>query len=56
MTNKSVALDSGDVRVRGSIAPGFDAVIEAFADNFRQYGEVGAACSLYHRGRCVVDI
>jgi CubicO group peptidase (beta-lactamase class C family) len=54
--NKSVDLDSGGVRVRGNIAPGFEAVIEVFANNFIQYGEVGAACSLYHRGRCVVDI
>jgi CubicO group peptidase (beta-lactamase class C family) len=54
--NKSVDLDSGDVRVRGNIAPGFEAVTEAFANNFTQYGEVGAACSLYHRGHCVVDL
>jgi len=53
---KTVAIDSGDARVRGSAAQGFEPVIEAFANNFIEHKEVGAACALYHRGRCVVDI
>ena len=53
---KTVAIDSGDVRVRGSAAQGFEPVIEAFANNFAEHHEVGAACALYHRGRPVVDI
>lgn len=36
--------------------PGFEAVRDAFAANFDQHGEVGAAFSLYHRGRKVVDL
>lgn len=40
----------------GTVETGFEAVAEVFAENFRQHGEVGAACALYHRGRPVVDI
>ena len=53
---KTVSVDAGDVRVQGSVAQGFEAVIEAFANNFTEHGDVGAAFALYHRGRCVVDI
>jgi len=42
--------------VNGRLQPGFEAVADAFADNFEQHGEVGAACAVYHRGHPVVDI
>lgn len=41
---------------QGFVAPGFSAVAEAFAENFRTRGEVGAALSVYLRGEPVVDL
>lgn len=38
------------------MAPGFEPVAEVFADNFRRFGEVGAAFALYRAGRLVVDV
>lgn len=40
----------------GNVEPEFAAVAEAFAENFRRRGEVGAACCVYVRGRPVVDL
>ncbi len=40
----------------GDLDPGYAAVGEAFARNFRERGEVGAACCVYVDGRPVVDI
>jgi CubicO group peptidase (beta-lactamase class C family) len=42
--------------IKGETAEGFEAVREAFARNFRDYGELGAAFALYVRGRKVVDL
>lgn len=42
--------------VHGTTADGFEAVREAFAANFRERGELGAACAVYHRGETVVDL
>jgi CubicO group peptidase (beta-lactamase class C family) len=42
--------------VNGNVAPGFERVKDAFAANFEKHGDVGAACSVYHRGRKVVDL
>lgn len=44
------------MRIEGRVAPGFEAVREAFAASFARHGDVGAACSVYQRGRCVVDL
>jgi CubicO group peptidase (beta-lactamase class C family) len=44
------------VDVHGEIAPGFEAVGEAFAANFAERGDVGAAYCVYRDGRAVVDI
>ena len=41
---------------QGHVAPGFEAVAAAFADNFTQRGELGAACAIHWRGEKVVDI
>jgi CubicO group peptidase (beta-lactamase class C family) len=42
--------------VDGSVVAGFDAVADAFEGNFAEFGEVGAAVAVYHRGRLVVDL
>ena len=42
--------------VQGQVAPGFEAVAQAFADNFSQRGELGAACTIFWRGDKVVDV
>jgi len=44
------------VEIHGDVEPRFARVREAFAANFAAHGEVGAACSVYHRGRPVVDL
>lgn len=47
---------SGATKVEGFVAPGFEAVREAFARNFEQSGEVGAACAVYRDGEPIVDL
>ena len=42
--------------VEGHVARGFEAVRDAFADNFVRRGELGGACCAYHRGEKVVDL
>jgi CubicO group peptidase (beta-lactamase class C family) len=42
--------------IEGEIAPGFDAVREAFAANFADGAEIGAAVSVYRHGEKVVDL
>lgn len=42
--------------LEGHVSPGFEAVGEAFADNFTRRHELGGACCVHHRGRCVVDL
>jgi CubicO group peptidase (beta-lactamase class C family) len=42
--------------IAGEVEPGFTEVDDAFRQNFDQRGEEGAACTLYYRGRKVVDI
>jgi CubicO group peptidase (beta-lactamase class C family) len=44
------------VTVAGHVSPGFEAVREAFADNFARRGELGGACCAYHHGEKVVDV
>jgi CubicO group peptidase (beta-lactamase class C family) len=48
--------EAGPMGVSGWVEPGFEPLVEAFACNFTEHGEVGAACALYHRGMPVVDI
>jgi CubicO group peptidase (beta-lactamase class C family) len=45
-----------ETQVHGSIESGFESVRDAFAGNFERFGEVGAACCAYVRGRKVVDV
>jgi CubicO group peptidase (beta-lactamase class C family) len=44
------------VSVCGTVAPGFEPVREAFARNFAERGEMGAACAVYRHGEKVVDL
>jgi CubicO group peptidase (beta-lactamase class C family) len=43
-------------RIEGRISPGFEAVREAFAENFTRRHELGGACCVYHRGERIVDL
>ena len=45
-----------DVQVHGSVEPSFEPVLDAFAENFTERGELGASCCIYVRGRKVVDL
>jgi CubicO group peptidase (beta-lactamase class C family) len=42
--------------VHGSVAPGYEKVRDAFANNFDSHGDVGAAFSAYVKGEKVVDL
>jgi hypothetical protein len=42
--------------IQGYAVSGFEAVREAFADNFTRRGELGGACCAYHHGDKVVDL
>lgn len=42
--------------IGGKVEPGFEGVAEAFARNFADHGEVGAAASVYVGGHKVVDL
>jgi CubicO group peptidase (beta-lactamase class C family) len=45
-----------DLRIEGTVEPGFEVVRDAFAANFAQHGELGAGTSVYLEGRKVVDL
>jgi CubicO group peptidase (beta-lactamase class C family) len=47
---------SGAIRIEGQVRPGFEAVRDAFAENFSHRGELGGACCLYFKGEKVVDL
>lgn len=47
---------SDKVDLHGYCAPGFAGVRDAFARNFRDYGERGGAVAIRHRGEVVVDL
>jgi CubicO group peptidase (beta-lactamase class C family) len=42
--------------VEGHVSFGFEAVREAFADNFARRHELGGACCAYYRGEKLVDL
>lgn len=42
--------------IHGYVAPGFEKVREEFVRNFRERGELGAACAAYLKGEKVVDL
>ena len=43
--------ERGDATVHGECDAGFGAVADAFAANFTDHGDVGAACAIYRDGR-----
>lgn len=45
-----------NVTISGHVKPEFEAVREAFAENFTRRNELGAACCIYYRGEKVVDL
>lgn len=47
---------STPAEIHGYVRSGYEPVSEAFADNFRKRGEVGAACCVFHEGEKVVDL
>ena len=44
------------IRIEGRVSPGFEAVRDAFAENFSRRHELGGACCVYHGGEKVVDL
>lgn len=48
--------DGRQVRIAGECAPGFEPVLDAFAGNFRERGELGASVCVYRQGRKLVDL
>ncbi len=49
-------MGDSSVAVHGLCEPGFETVADAFALNFTEHGDIGAAVCVYHRGRPVVDL
>src|SRR4029453_12786717 len=48
--------DSTVADIQGFVASGFEAVRDAFLENFSQRHELGAACCIYRHGEKVVDV
>lgn len=42
--------------INGFVSPGFESVLEAFKENFRKRGEVGAACAVFKGDKLLVDL
>jgi CubicO group peptidase (beta-lactamase class C family) len=51
-----LSVGRASVPISGFIAAGYEAVLAAFKRNFLERRELGAACSAYVSGRCVVDL
>jgi len=47
---------SRHVDIHGQVSAGFEAVRDAFRENFARRHELGGACCVYHRGEKVVDL
>ena len=45
-----------DPNIDGSVAPGWEAVADAFRTNFRDHNDLGAAVAVYAGGEAVVDL
>ena len=56
-SRKAIAVEvPARAQIYGYVNAGFEAVREAFAENFVSRREVGAACCVYHKGEKVVDL
>ena len=42
--------------IHGSVSSGFEEVETEFRRNFAERDELGAACTIYHQGKKVVDL
>jgi len=42
--------------IHGFVNPGYEAIREAFVENFTRRHEIGTACCVYHKGEKVVDL
>jgi CubicO group peptidase (beta-lactamase class C family) len=47
---------AAEPHIEGAVSRGFEAVHQAFADNFARRRELGGACCVFHRGQNVVDL
>jgi CubicO group peptidase (beta-lactamase class C family) len=47
---------SRPIRIEGHVRAGFEAVRDAFVENFARRHELGGACCVFHRGESVVDL
>jgi CubicO group peptidase (beta-lactamase class C family) len=45
-----------EIPISGIVAPGYEPVVDAFKRNFLVRRELGAACSAYVGGQCVLDL
>ncbi|HWE15645.1 MAG TPA: serine hydrolase domain-containing protein, partial [Hyphomicrobiaceae bacterium] len=52
----SLAATISATKVQGHVSKGFEAVREAFLENFSSRNELGAACCVYRHGEKVVDL
>jgi CubicO group peptidase (beta-lactamase class C family) len=52
----AIAIPSESIDAQGSVSRGFEAVRDAFVENFVRRGELGGACCVYRRGEKVVDL
>lgn len=50
------ASEAKAVEIHGFVSPGYEAVRDAFVENFYRRNELGAACCVYHEGEKVVDL
>ncbi|MEJ7925639.1 serine hydrolase domain-containing protein [Sphingobium sp. AN641] len=51
-----MSLETRDVDVQGTVAPGYEGVREAFKDNLASGRDVGAGFAVYRNGAAVVDL
>ena len=54
--NATAAVVPHPVEIHGFVRSGYEAVREAFAENFSSRRELGGACCVYHMGEKVVDL
>jgi CubicO group peptidase (beta-lactamase class C family) len=56
MASESARMKRANVAISGHVKPEFEAVREAFVENFARRNELGAACCIYYCGEKVVDL
>src|ERR1044072_4166285 len=54
--NASSMATASAAPMHGFVRSGFEAVREAFIENFVRRREIGAACCVYHNGEKVIDL